>query len=42
MKLSSVPVNMNFAKMIEMKSVARKINIGVFKNDQYDVHIFSL
>ena len=35
-------MNINFAKMIEMKSVARKINVGVFKNDQYDVHIFSL
>ena len=42
MKLSSVPVNINFTKMIEMKNVTRKINIGVFKNDQYDVHIFSL
>ena len=42
MKLSSVPVNISFAKMIEMKSVARKISTGVFKNDQHDVHIFSL
>ena len=42
MKLSSVPININFAKMIRMKSVARKINIGGVKNDQYDVHIFSL